>query len=227
MDELNAFEKGVAYYIGIEALKTLQQVVIGIAGAGGLGSNCAMNLVRCGFKRFIIADFDVIEPSNLNRQFYFNDQVGGKKVDMLRTNLLAVNPDLDITVFNGRIDGGNIRSVYESCDAVVEAFDAVESKKLLVETFIQTEKLVVSVSGIAGCGDADSIMTRKIKENFYLIGDMKTDTTKDIPPLSPGVSIAAAKQADVVMHYWLSRQSMTLSRACTSRGPIRPPGDNF
>ena len=46
---------------------------IGIAGAGGIGSNVAVNLVRSGVDNFIIADFDKIEESNLNRQYYFHN----------------------------------------------------------------------------------------------------------------------------------------------------------
>ena len=67
---------------------------VGIAGAGGLGSNCAAALVRCGLGKLVIADFDHIEESNLNRQFYFRDQLGKIKIEALRENLLRINPDL-------------------------------------------------------------------------------------------------------------------------------------
>lgn len=49
---------------------------IGIAGAGGIGSNVAANLVRSGVTSLKIVDFDRVESSNLNRQFYFSDQIG-------------------------------------------------------------------------------------------------------------------------------------------------------
>lgn len=68
---MNSFEKGLSDYIGHDRLSKIQQIKIGIAGAGGLGSNCAFNLVRSGFTKFKIVDFDLVEPSNLNRQFYF------------------------------------------------------------------------------------------------------------------------------------------------------------
>ena len=58
----------------------LAAATVGIAGAGGLGSNCALHLVRSGVGRLVIADFDVVNDSNLNRQFYFRDQIGRKKV---------------------------------------------------------------------------------------------------------------------------------------------------
>ena len=64
---------------------------IGIAGAGGIGSNVAMLLVRAGFTKFTIVDFDYLEQSNLNRQFYFEDQLGKSKVESLKINLERIS----------------------------------------------------------------------------------------------------------------------------------------
>jgi sulfur carrier protein ThiS adenylyltransferase len=49
---------------------------VGIAGCGGLGSNCAVALARSGVGRLVLADFDCVERSNLNRQYFFLSQVG-------------------------------------------------------------------------------------------------------------------------------------------------------
>ena len=54
---------------------------VGIAGAGGLGSNCAVALARSGVGTLVISDFDIIEQSNLNSQYYFTNQVGMMKTD--------------------------------------------------------------------------------------------------------------------------------------------------
>ena len=66
-------------YLAPEERAALESVRVGIAGAGGLGSNCAMHLVRSGVKHITIADFDVVNESNLNRQFFFHDQIGQKR----------------------------------------------------------------------------------------------------------------------------------------------------
>ncbi len=89
---MNDFEIGLRKYFKEEELARIREVRVGIAGAGGLGSNCAVNLVRCGFSKFVIADYDIVEDSNLNRQFFFNDQIGKSKVEMLKANLLRINP---------------------------------------------------------------------------------------------------------------------------------------
>ena len=67
-------------------LEKLKRTCIGIAGCGGLGSNCAMALARAGVGRLVIADFDIVSAENLDRQYYFLDQVGQKKVLALRDN---------------------------------------------------------------------------------------------------------------------------------------------
>ena len=79
----------------------LEDAKVGIAGAGGLGSNCAMHLVRAGVKRLVIADFDVVSESNLNRQFFFRDQLGMKKVEALKANLLRINPEAEVEIASG------------------------------------------------------------------------------------------------------------------------------
>ena len=56
---------GANTYLNDEERQILESATVGIAGAGGLGSNCAAHLVRAGLKRLVIADFDVVSPSNL------------------------------------------------------------------------------------------------------------------------------------------------------------------
>ncbi|MDP8298307.1 MAG: sulfur carrier protein ThiS adenylyltransferase ThiF [Candidatus Tantalella remota] len=197
---MNKFEKSLLEQYGEDDLKKIQAAKVGIAGAGGLGSNCAFNLVRSGFKDIRIIDFDIIDHSNLNRQFYFADQVGKDKVEALKENLLRITPDLDIDARVERIEKENIAGLFEDREIVVEAFDKAEYKSMLVETFLVTNKLIVSASGLVGIGRSDEIKVNRLKKNLIVIGDMTSDS-KDTPPVSPRVNIAAAKQADVVLEY--------------------------
>ncbi len=202
---MNLTEQGIAVYLGEERLAFLQKVTVGIAGVGGLGSNCAMHLVRSGFKRFVLIDFDRVDESNLNRQAYQLDQVGQFKVMALSKNLRAVNPDLNLDVRTVDVTPENMGAIFMDCDVVIEAFDQPLFKKALVETFLPTDKLIVAASGIGGTGNADAIVTRKVRDNFYMIGDMETECSTENPPLSPKVAIAAAKQADVVLSHYLDK----------------------
>ena len=184
----------------------IESVVIGIAGCGGLGSNCANSLVRSGFKNLVLVDFDKVEPSNLNRQFYFQDQIGRNKVDCLKENLLRINPQAKITTYCQKIEKDNILDIFKQCSIVVEAFDKAEYKSLLVETLLPHKKLIVSASGLAGYGNSDDIKIHRIKDNLAIIGDRKSEASPSLPPLAPRVNIAAAKQADVILEHILKKR---------------------
>ncbi len=200
---MNATEHGIATHIGTEALAFLQTRTLGIAGLGGLGSNCAMHLVRSGFKRLVLVDFDRVEASNLNRQHFFTSQVGMAKTDALTENLLAVNPDLELHLYQCKVTTNNTLEIFSSCHAVVEAFDDPRAKKILAEGVLPTDRLLVSASGLGGWGRAETITTCRLRENFILIGDQHTACESNTPPLSPMVGVAAAKQADAVLSYFL------------------------
>lgn len=202
---MNSFEQTLSHTLGGENLKKLQQVQLGLAGAGGLGSNCAQFLVRSGFKKLRLVDFDQVEESNLNRQFYFAHQVGQLKVKALKANLLAINPDLEVEALAIAITEANAASLFQDCDAVIEALDQPTSKRLVVDSNLAPNKLVVAASGLAGWGRADAIVTRRITESFYLVGDQVSEVSPMCPPLAPGVNVAAAKQADIVLAHFLGR----------------------
>lgn len=202
---MNRAEQGIAAYLGEDRLRYLQKIRIGIAGAGGLGSNCAMHLVRSGFKLFTIADFDQVEKSNLNRQQYRLEQLGRHKVTALCENMLSVNPDADCCIHVTRINSENADEIFGQCDVIIEAFDDASAKKALVEKYMNSDKLLVCASGMGGTGNTDEMITRRIRDNFYIVGDMKTECNAENPPFSPRVGIAAAKQADVVLSFYLNK----------------------
>ena len=197
---MDAFIKNLITKIGEDNFAKIQKVRIGLAGAGGLGSNCAANLVRVGFKRLTIVDFDIIDPSNLDRQFYFKDQIGMSKGTALQANLLKINPDLELKMINEKIDEKNIKRLFDDCDVVAECLDKAESKRMLVSVLLPLGKFIVSASGLGGIGSSDDIKVHRIKENLVIVGDLKSDIAQT-PALSPRVSIAAAKQADVILEF--------------------------
>ena len=197
---MDAFRKDLITKLGEARLAKIEKARIGIAGAGGLGSNCAACLVRVGFKNFTIADFDRVDATNLDRQFYFEDQVGMKKVEALKANLLRINPGLELQMLSVKLEPANILEIFGACDVVVECLDRAEAKSMLVSGMLPTGKWIVAASGLGGFGLSDDLRIRKLKPNLVLIGDLASDI-KEAPALSPRVSIVAAKQADVVLEF--------------------------
>lgn len=199
---MKKFRQNLVNKLGKDGLKKIENARIGIAGAGGLGSNCAAYLVRAGFKKLTIIDFDRVQEENLDRQFYFIDQVGRIKVEALRENLLRINPALEIKIHAKKLEKDNIKELLGPCDIVAECLDSAELKCLFVQELVKLEKFVVAVSGLGGIGLSDEIRIHKKGRYLRVVGDLKSDIEQK-PAISPRVSIAAAKQADIILEHVL------------------------
>ncbi len=146
---------------------------VGIAGVGGIGSNVAANLVRSGISCLKVVDMDCVEGSNLNRQFYFADQIGRRKVDALTDNLRRINPTLMVETVHTEITEKNCHRLFADCPLLVEGLDGAESKKMLLEIMASQVRLMVSASGIGGRKLA-TISSRRMG-NCAIVGDFTSD----------------------------------------------------
>ncbi|MGD9367865.1 MAG: sulfur carrier protein ThiS adenylyltransferase ThiF [Desulfobacteraceae bacterium] len=174
---------------------------IGIAGAGGIGSNVAFQLVRGGIRCFKIVDFDCIEASNLNRQFYFSDQVGLPKAPTLVQNLKRIDPAIQAEPLQLRLDEGNMADTFADADVVVEGFDGAREKKILLEIFGGSDKLVVSACGVAGI-ELHAVTTRRVG-NCHIVGDFATEAGTD-NLYAPKVIMVASMMSQIVLKHYLS-----------------------
>lgn len=183
----------------------IKQATIGIAGVGGLGSAVAIALARIGIGRLVLADFDVVEPSNLNRQQFFIDQLGLSKVAAMAENLRRINPYVQVEAHQLRLTTANIPQLFRAVDILVEAFDRPDQKALLLESFRRNlpGKPVVAASGLAGFGPSDTIVTRRCGTNFYLVGDGSSAAGPGEGLMAPRVGVAAHHQANAVLRLLL------------------------
>jgi len=183
----------------------IKNSAVGVMGLGGLGSVVAVALARVGVGRLLLADFDVVEPSNLNRQQYFIDQVGEKKTQALRRNLARVNPYLTVEVFDGELNAGNIPLVFHGVDVLAECFDGARTKAMALQTVLTSMPGVgyVGSSGMAGHGDNNLIVTRKVRPGVYIVGDGEAEARPGHGLMAPRVGIAAHHQANQVLRILL------------------------
>lgn len=187
-------------------LNSLKDKTVGIAGCGGLGSNCAVALARVGIGHLVLADFDVVTESNLNRQYFFRDQIGSKKVEALKSNLLRINPDIRLSLFDIKLDAAAIKQIFSNCDVIVEAFDLAEMKQMIIETVALEfpETFLVSGIGLAGWG-----LNNRIHESTYgkliVCGDESLEVSAEYPPLGPRVGIVSNMQANAVLEILLGK----------------------
>ena len=185
----------------------LKEAKVCILGLGGLGSNVAVLLARTGIGYLKLVDFDIVEASNLNRQQYRISHIGIKKTEAMKSIIREINPFVEVDILDIKVDRENIYSIVGDIEIVVEAFDRAETKAMTLEELLTDKnKIVVSASGMAGLGSANEIVTRKIKDNFYLIGDNYSDYKEYSGIMSTRVMICAAHQANVVLRLILGEE---------------------
>lgn len=200
------FFEVVKNYFSVDELYRIQNTKVLIVGCGGLGSNVANILVRCGFVKFTLVDFDVVEVKNLNRQLFFISQCGVKKVEALKKNLHKVNPQVKVETLCMKVNSKNCLNIIKkvNADVVVEAVDDEKTKKLLFDIVLSSGGKIVCASGIAGYGDCERIKISR-GENYSIVGDMNT-SVKEKKPLLPKVSAVASIQADEVLRLVLKNE---------------------
>lgn len=179
----------------------LERATVAICGLGGLGSNIAISLARAGVGELILIDFDQVDITNLHRQQYKASQIGRYKTDALAENLREIAPYIKLTTHTQKISEENYAELLSQADVICEAFDDAGAKAMLVNGVLETmpETYLVSASGMAGLGPANTIKTRKITKHFYLCGDGVSDVADGMGLISSRVMLCAAHEAHAVL----------------------------
>ena len=184
----------------------LQKASVGIAGCGGLGSNAAVALVRAGVGNLILADFDVVEESNLNRQFFFQADIGKNKVEALAQHLKSINPLLRLTLVNKQISAADVSIIFRDADILIEAFDRAESKSWLLEAWSMAFPVrhIVCASGLSGVGNTEALKVRHAG-TLHIVGDGESEMSMGL--CSARVAIAANMEANIALELLLSNKN--------------------
>ena len=190
---------------GEKVQKILKKSAVAVAGLGGLGSNVALSLVRAGVGRLKLVDFDRVDLSNLNRQQYGIRHLGRYKTEALKEVLLEVNPYVKINSCTVKVDENNVKNLFAGFSILCEAFDVPENKAMLVNTALEVlpDTIIVSASGMAGYGSANTVITRKITERFYLCGDGVSKPRYGEGLMAPRVMACASHEANMIVRLLL------------------------
>ena len=181
-------------------LEAWRNATVGIAGAGGLGSNAAIALARAGIGKLIIADYDNVSASNLTRQQYFQNQIGLPKVAALQDTLRRINPSTYVSAYPSRVTPVNLDSIFGKATILIEAFDDAGEKEMLIETWqsLFPQRYMIAASGIAGVGKTELI---KIEQSgtLFIVGDGVSEVEPGILPISARVAVVANMQANLCL----------------------------
>jgi sulfur carrier protein ThiS adenylyltransferase len=187
--------------------QAVKEATVGIMGLGGLGTIVAGALARIGIGKLILADFDVVEPSNLNRQQYFISQIGMEKTKALQENLLQMNPYIVIQTVNSRLTEESIPEIFRGVHVLAECFDDPVMKAAALRAVLTKLPGIgyVGASGLAGYGDNNAIRTQKIRDSVYIIGDGTSAAGPGHGLMAPRVGIAAHHQANQILRILLGK----------------------
>ena len=138
---------------GEEEQEKLQKAKVLVAGAGGLGSPISTYLAIAGIGKIILADFDSVELSNLNRQFLHHEKdIGREKLKSAEEKLLSLNPEIKVETIREKITDENAHSVVPPCDVIIDALDNFDTRHVLNRLAVERNIPLIhgAVSGYRG-----------------------------------------------------------------------------
>jgi molybdopterin/thiamine biosynthesis adenylyltransferase len=134
--------------LGVEGQEQLLASHALIVGAGGLGSPAALYLAAAGVGRITICDADRVDLTNLQRQIVHRTRsIGQLKVDSAKETLTEINPTIEITALQARLEGDPLRKLVAGCDIVLDCCDNFATRHAVNRACV--EHLVPLVSGAA------------------------------------------------------------------------------
>jgi len=171
-----------------------------IVGMGGLGCPAAMYLAAAGVGHLIIADDDVVELTNLQRQVaHSQSMIGEPKVVSAQQALLGLNPDLKITALQKRLEGTDLSEAVSQADLVVDACDNFTSRFAINKSCIEHGIPLVSGAAIRMEGQVAVFDSRSpdspCYQCLYSQGDDEDVSCSENGVMAPLVGIIGAVQA--------------------------------
>lgn len=169
-----------------------------VCGAGGLGSTVIANLASAGIGTIGIVDNDVLELSNLNRQYIHKfKNVGNVKVESAKNWVEDFNPQIVVKTYQVRLDKSNYHEIVEKYDLIVDCFDSYKSKFLLNKIAVETGKTLIHGGVTEFFGQVTTIKPGVTACLNCLLSEPENYSIKGV--LSPAVTTIASIQSMEVL----------------------------
>jgi len=186
--------------VDIEGQERLLSARALIIGAGGLGSPAAMYLAATGVGHLVIADHDVVELSNLQRQLLHHDSdIGRSKVASAQESLTTINPDIRVSAMAQTLQGEALGNAVRQTDVVLDCSDNFTTRFAVNRACVEHRTPLVSGAAIRMEGQVAVFDSRR--ENspcyhcLYREGEEEDQTCSGNGVLSPLVGIIGSLQA--------------------------------
>lgn len=150
----------------VEKLKKLNILVIGVGGVGGYAVE---SLVRLGISNITIVDYDKVDITNINRQIIaLHSTIGKKKVDVLESRILDINPNCIVKKLDIFCDDTNYNLLFdEKYDYVLDCCDSIKTKELLIRECIKNNIKIISSMGAGFKLNPSKVKIAKLKDTDY------------------------------------------------------------
>lgn len=126
---------------GIEAQEKLKRSKVLVIGSGGLGSPVLLYLAAAGVGTIGIVDFDVVDDSNLQRQVLFGvDEIGKPKVAAARKRLKALNPHIEVNIYDIQLNSKNALDLFKDYDVIADGTDNFPTRYLVNDASVLLDK---------------------------------------------------------------------------------------
>ncbi len=127
--------------VGMEGQKRLKAARVLLIGAGGLGSPLGLYLAAAGVGRIGLVDFDVVDFSNLQRQvLHGTPDVGRPKIQSAREKLQAINPEVQLDLYETRLTSANALTIFEPYDIIIDGTDNFPTRYLVNDACVLLKK---------------------------------------------------------------------------------------
>ncbi|MCI1273379.1 MAG: tRNA threonylcarbamoyladenosine dehydratase [Clostridiaceae bacterium] len=159
---MEIFSRNVLFW-GEDSQKLLAEKHVAVFGLGGVGGFCAEALVRSGIGELTIVDFDKVSSSNINRQLIaLNSTVGKSKVELFKTRLKDINPDIKLNVVDDFYTSET--KILDGVDYVADAIDTMRSKISLLEYCHKNDIPVITSMGAGNRMDPTKLYVSDISK---------------------------------------------------------------
>lgn len=201
--------------VGIEGQERIAAASVLVVGAGGLGCPAALYLGASGVGRLVVADGDVVELTNLQRQIgHAHNSIGENKAVSLARSVRAINPEIEVVAIESRLHGAALSEAVRRADIVVDASDNFATRHAINRACFESGKPLVSGSALGFSGQLAVFDPKQASSPCYhcLFPDQDDDapSCSEAGILSPLVGVIGAAQAMETLK-WLAQSGQTLT----------------
>ncbi|QNM97940.1 HesA/MoeB/ThiF family protein [Chitinimonas koreensis] len=221
-DELLRYSRHILLdEVGIEGQRRLAGATALVVGLGGLGSPAALYLASAGVGRLLLADADVVELTNLQRQIvHRQDALGQAKVDSARATLATVNPLVEVVPIAERLAGEALAAAVAQADVVLDCSDNFPTRHAVNRACVAARKPLVSGAAVRFDGQFAVFDPRRADSPCYRClfdedGEASDGPCATFGVFAPLVGIVGAMQAAEALKLLIGMEGVPLGRLLT------------